>query len=430
MGHPVIRVERLSKKYVVGAGGASSQRTLRESIVDLFSAPRRKMSRSREERAPEKTFWALRDINFEIVEGMVTGVIGVNGAGKSTLLKILSHITQPTEGRSAVRGRVASLLEVGTGFHPELTGRENVLLNGAILGMTRSETLRKFDQIVEFADIARFVDTPVKRYSSGMYMRLAFAIAAHLDPEVLLVDEVLAVGDISFQRRCIGRMREVSQEGRTVLLVSHNLVSIEALCRQCLLLDAGKLVLHGPVAEVTREYRRRIQDQQETASVSLDDLNGDQRAGKVFTSLTLMDEFGEATRCFPVGGTFRAVIGVDLPPGGDLPEIVVRFDSPYHQRMLTIKNPASAAEFNPESGMQEIECHIPEFPLVPGEYWVGLAIYVNDQPLDEIDRIVSFTVINSDAFGNARGASGGVCVARSKWSVHHPSALASGNIGR
>lgn len=415
MGQPAIRVESLSKKYRVGAGGGMSQRTLRESLTDLAGAPLRRLRRMPEEQVETGNFWALKDVNFEIPHGMVTGVIGVNGAGKSTLLKILSHITQPTIGRVAIRGRVASLLEVGTGFHPELSGRENVLLNGAILGMKRSETLRKFDQIVEFADIGRFVDTPVKRYSSGMYMRLAFAVAAHLDPEVLLVDEVLAVGDIAFQRRCLGRIREVSQEGRTVLLVSHNLVSIEALCRQCLLLDAGRLVQSGAVEEVTREYRRRIQGNQEAGAVLLNRASRQDHSRKGFRTLHLADDSGETTRCFPLGGPFRAIIGIDLPSGGDLPEIVLRIDDANDQRMLTIKNPGSAAAFSPRYGLQQIECHLPEFPLAPGEYWVGLALYINDQLIDEVDRALRFTVVNGDAFGSARGASAGVCIARSEW---------------
>jgi lipopolysaccharide transport system ATP-binding protein len=415
MGQPVIRVEGVSKSYRVGAVEKAKYRTVQESLVDMVKRPLRRLTRTRDDSSATETFWALSQIDFEIEQGDVTGVIGVNGAGKSTLLKILSQITQPTTGQAAVRGRVASLLEVGTGFHAELTGRENVLLNGAILGMKRHETLQKFDQIVEFAGVERFVDTPVKRYSSGMYLRLAFAVAAHLDPEVLLVDEVLAVGDIAFQRRCINRMREVSQEGRTVLLVSHNLVSIEALCTRCLLLDAGRLVQMGPVTDITREYRRRVQGNQTPGTVVL----GTQcvAAGRrsVFTALTLVDEFGETTRCFPLGGTFRALIGLDLPAGGDVAEIVVRIDDPYAQRLMTIKNPASGSLLRLSRGDQLVECRIPEMPLVPGEYSVGLAIYVNEHLLDEVDQIVTFTITNNNAYGDARGASAGVCIARSEW---------------
>jgi amino acid adenylation domain-containing protein len=411
MGQPVIRVEDLSKVYRVGTADNPSHTTLKEAIAGL-ARPRRRQANTAE---TEQAFWALRDVGFEVEQGDVTGLIGVNGAGKSTLLKILAHITEPTTGRAAVRGRVASLLEVGTGFHPELTGRENVLLNGAILGMTRHETRRKFDQIVEFAGVERFIDTPVKRYSSGMYLRLAFAVAAHLDPEVLLVDEVLAVGDIAFQRRCLGRMREVSQEGRTVLLVSHNLVAIEALCTRCLLLDAGRLVLHGDVADVTREYRRRVQGDPGSGALILDRTEALPGRRLALKSIVLQDEFGETTRVFPLGGALRAVIGLDLPPHSEAAEIVVRIDDPYAQRMMTIKNPASETRPLLVEGPQQIECLIPEMPLVPGDYAIGLAIYNHEELLDEIDRALTFTITNNNAFGAARGASRGVCIARSEW---------------
>jgi lipopolysaccharide transport system ATP-binding protein len=202
----------------------------------------------------KERFWALKDINLTVDKGEMVGVIGRNGAGKSTLLKILSHITYPAEGEVILRGRVGSLLEVGTGFHPELTGRENIFLNGAILGMRKTEIERQFDAIVKFAEIERFLDTPVKRYSSGMYVRLAFAVAAHLDPEILLVDEVLAVGDIQFQKKCLGRMKDVSEGGRTILFVSHNMKMIEALCSRTMLLNEGKMVMVGKTSDVTRHY--------------------------------------------------------------------------------------------------------------------------------------------------------------------------------
>ena len=248
---PIVQVENLGKQYTIGSR-ESGYRTLRESIVEAVRAPVRRL-RSNGERKPE-TIWALRDANFKIEPGEVVGIIGRNGAGKSTLLKILSRITEPTKGRAELYGRVASLLEVGTGFHSELTGRENIYLNGAILGMTKTEIDRKFDQIVDFAELEKFLDTPVKRYSSGMYMRLAFAVASHLEPEIMVVDEVLAVGDVSFQKKCLGRMGDVAHQGRTVLFVSHNMVAVQSLCERALWLDHGRIVEDGPARDVVSNY--------------------------------------------------------------------------------------------------------------------------------------------------------------------------------
>jgi lipopolysaccharide transport system ATP-binding protein len=244
MRSAAIRAEGLAKRYRIGSRGMGFQ-TLR----DTFTA------RSGSRAAVDRTLWALRDVSFEIEQGVAVGVVGSNGAGKTTLLKILSRVTRPTEGIAHVRGRVGSLLEVGTGFHPELTGRENVYLNGAILGMRRAEIAATFDEIVAFAEIERFIDTPVKRYSSGMYVRLAFAVAAHLDADILLVDEVLSVGDLAFQRKCLGKMQgQTAAEGRTVLFVSHNLASIKMLTEQCLWIDQGRVKEFGPTEEVFRRY--------------------------------------------------------------------------------------------------------------------------------------------------------------------------------
>src|SRR3989441_2975957 len=243
-----IAAEGLSKRYRIGELQASYG-TLRESLVRVA----RRMAGG-PHRHHHEEIWALRDVSFEVPEGQVLGVIGHNGAGKSTLLKLLTRITTPTEGRAEIRGRVGSLLEVGTGFHGELTGRENVFLNGSVLGMKRKEISSKLDDIVEFAGVERFMDTPVKRYSSGMYVRLAFAVAAHLEPEILLVDEVLAVGDAEFQRRCLGRMEDFGDEGRTVLFVSHNMQTIAQLCDRVILLDGGQVVRDGPSADVVAHY--------------------------------------------------------------------------------------------------------------------------------------------------------------------------------
>ncbi len=253
-----VKVENLGKRYRLGmfvGGGGARYATMRDSIAEAFGGMvRRKRGRAELGASESEYLWALRNLSLTINKGDVVGIIGRNGAGKSTLLKVLTRITEPTEGTAAINGRVGSLLEVGTGFHPELTGRENIFLNGAILGMKRGEIQRKFDAIVEFAEIKRFLDTPVKRYSSGMYVRLAFAVAAHLEPEILLVDEVLAVGDVSFQKKCIGRMGQVAHEGRTVFFVSHNMAAVRQLCTRAIMLDSGNVVMDGAVDKVIAYY--------------------------------------------------------------------------------------------------------------------------------------------------------------------------------
>jgi len=269
---PIIRVENLSKEYVIG-GPAEPYSTLRESLVKKVKAPFNAFRNGRGN--GNQKFWALKDINFEVTPGEVVGIIGRNGAGKSTLLKILSRITEPTTGKVDLYGRVGSLLEVGTGFHPELTGRENIFLNGAILGMKREEIARKFDEIVDFAEIEEFLATPVKRYSSGRYVRLAFAVAAHLEPEILVVDEVLAVGDSEFQKKCLGKMQSVARTGRTVLFVSHNLSAVKQLCTMGLLLIRGKMEFFGDVMKALEQYQYReggdvaMRDKSETQDLSL-----------------------------------------------------------------------------------------------------------------------------------------------------------------
>ena len=261
MSDIAITVAGLGKRYRIGADQAA-YKTLKENVSDTALIPVRALKsflggnghKSTTRRSKSEAFWALKDISFEVQRGEVIGIVGHNGAGKSTLLKILSRITEPTEGYADINGRVGSLLEVGTGFHPELTGRENIFLNGSILGMKRGEIARRFDEIVAFAEVEKFIDTPVKHYSSGMYVRLAFAVAAHMQTEILLVDEVLAVGDASFQKRCLGKMGDVARDGRTVLFVSHNMVAINSLCQRGILLNGGRVSSIGPVGKVTDDY--------------------------------------------------------------------------------------------------------------------------------------------------------------------------------
>ena len=254
MSDVVVRIDNLGKRYRIGATQSKTSASKRLDVRRIFASPFKYLASTLREPTPEETLWALRNVSFEVNRGEIVGIIGRNGAGKSTLLKLLTGITKPTEGKIWMRGHVGSLLEVGTGFHPELTGRENVYLNGAILGMKRAEIERKFDEIVAFSEVERFLDTPVKRYSSGMYMRLAFAVAAHLDPGILLVDEVLAVGDASFQKKCLNKMESIGHEGRTVLFVSHNMAAVSRLCPRVVLLDKGQVVQDGPLARVIDAY--------------------------------------------------------------------------------------------------------------------------------------------------------------------------------
>lgn len=281
---PIIKVENLGKRYEIGLK-AEPYSTVRESLVNAARRPLNAF-KSKKKNGNDQ-FWALKDINFEVMPGEVVGIIGRNGAGKSTLLKVLSRITEPTTGRVELYGRVGSLLEVGTGFHPELTGRENIYLNGAILGMRREEIAKKFDEIVDFSEIEEFLDTPVKRYSSGMYVRLAFAVAAHLEPEILVVDEVLAVGDASFQKKCLGKMREISEGGgRTVFFVSHNLAAVKQLCTKSILLIGGKLDFMGPTMEVLERYQSKDE-------ISDANRTGVQNRDVAFEYWNLRDQKGE-----------------------------------------------------------------------------------------------------------------------------------------
>src|SRR5438874_1787502 len=268
MSSDAIAIEKLGKRYTIGAAQAGAA-TLGESLASWATAPWRRFTHL-SGRSAETQFWALEDVTFSVAVGEVIGIVGPNGAGKSTLLKILSRITPPTTGYAELTGRVSSLLEVGTGFHPELSGRENIFLNGAILGMYRSEIRRKFDAIVSFAELEPFIDTPVKRYSSGMFVRLAFSVAAHLEPEVLIIDEVLSVGDLHFRNRCLGRMNDLKDQGRTVLFCSHDMTSIRQLCTRAMMLEAGHLVEDGAPADVTRRYEQFFRAVGEQVSGSAD----------------------------------------------------------------------------------------------------------------------------------------------------------------
>jgi len=325
--------------------------------------------------------WALRDVSFALERGEVLGVIGRNGAGKSTLLKILCRITEPTEGWAEIHGRVGSLLEVGTGFHPEMTGRENVYLNGAILGMRRAEIERKFDEIVAFAGVERFIDTPVKRYSSGMHMRLAFAVAAHLETEILLVDEMLAVGDAAFQLKCLNKMSEVSGSGKTILFVSHNMEAVSKLCTRAMVIDEGRLAMTGTPQESIDYYlsAERWYRGAAAGEVSLLEHRGRtkrQLAGVVrLTSLRVMNQEGDATWTVSCGAPIRVVLGYEVPDGAKIQDVmfVVTFSNIYNQRIASCRTNDTVLQPLRISRPGRIVCRVPRLPLVPGLYKLTVA---------------------------------------------------------
>jgi len=323
MSNVVIRVENLSKQYRLGT---LNHGTLYRDLQSWWARKRGRedpnsrigTSNHRQSDNGDGSFWALKDVSFEVEKGEVVGIIGRNGAGKSTLLKILSRVTAPTTGEVKTKGRIASLLEVGTGFHPELTGRENIYLNGAILGMTRTEIKKKFEEIVAFAEIEKFLDTPVKRYSSGMYVRLAFAVAAHLEPEILIVDEVLAVGDIDFQKKCLGKMESVAKEGRTVLFVSHAMHSIRDLCKTAILLDYGRIIKSGEANEVVNVYENHnINMANQSSSVIKRSSDQTKSLDFYFSSISIQNENGEYTTDFKYNDTLIMFVELDGVPIGN-----------------------------------------------------------------------------------------------------------------
>jgi lipopolysaccharide transport system ATP-binding protein len=405
MSKPIIQVENLSKLYTLGSIGASS---IRESIELVWAKVRGKKPMNGKQLtsrfAPEQagpvphSFWALRDVNFSVQPGEVIGLIGQNGAGKSTLLKILSRITEPTRGRAVLRGRVASLLEVGTGFHPELSGRDNIYLNGAILGMKHAEITRKFDEIVAFADVEDFIDTPVKRYSSGMHLRLAFAVAAHLEPEILLVDEVLAVGDATFQKKCLGKMGDVARQGRTVLVVSHNMASVLSLCQRAVLLKYGTVDSVGPVQEIVHAYLESAKPEEVVALEDRHDREGDGTARFESISIENID-----------GGTIIRT--------GSRCRVTLRYKSTKPLRhvrfLLTIYDLTHVSLFQLDSeaagGLPEdlplegtVVCETDALSVTPGRCYVNLDLVRGHQLADHIAYAAYFDVDEDDFYGTGK----------------------------
>lgn len=394
---PIIRVQNLGKRYFLG-GPSAPYSTIRESIMEMARKPLRTLRRNGN--AP--AIWALKDVNFEVAPGDVVGIIGRNGAGKSTLLKILSRITEPTSGRVELYGRVASLLEVGTGFHPELTGRENIFLNGSILGMTRKEIESKFDEIVAFAEIEKFLDTPVKRYSSGMYVRLAFAVAAHLEPEILIVDEVLAVGDAAFQKKCLGRMRDVASTGRTVLFVSHNMAAVSSLCSKAMLLWEGKVkVPLGGVDDAVQHYLKQVHKITKTKLAERTDRSG---TGKVrINDFGSFDREGNELEFVATGQeiAFRIYYSTD---NARAENIAVGIGISAHSGTFVslLSNEVAGNPFDSIGKEGYFACKIKKLPLSPGNYTVSLIIRSNDVIADWIQHAATIVVEPGDFYGNGR----------------------------
>ncbi len=401
---PIITVKNISKKYNI-AHQRGGYVALRDVLTNIAKKPLKFLKHKAKEatgKAGKEEFWALKDINFTVEKGEVVGIIGANGAGKSTLLKILSQITPPTTGEIKINGRLASLLEVGTGFHPELSGRENIFLNGAILGMTKKEIAEKFDDIVKFAGIEKFIDTPVKRYSSGMYVRLAFSVAAHMEPDILLVDEVLAVGDAEFQKKCLGKMDEVTkQAGRTILFVSHNMGAIQNLCKKSILLEGGKIKMIGETKKIITEY---LKEGKKDAKISIS--NRRDRVGSGDIKITDIQIFNQQNKA-PI----KSVIsGQDVymeitydsknKNEGKIDKAVfsVVFINETGQFVTALNSEMANKKFKNLSPKGKICCYIPNFPLMAGNYNIKISVRIDDVLADQIENAHTINVDNGDFF--------------------------------
>jgi len=412
----VIKVENLSKSYNIIHHGNSRYVALRDVITEkvkgTFNSAKNIVGNKPVSKIQSKEeFWALSDVSFDVMQGERIGIIGRNGAGKSTLLKVISRITEPTGGRISIKGRVASLLEVGTGFHPELTGRENIYLNGAILGMHRAEIKKKFDEIVDFSGVEKFLDTPVKRYSSGMYVRLAFAVAAHMEPEILIIDEVLAVGDAEFQKKCLGKMQDVSMEGgRTVIFVSHNMAAIESLCQKVIILNEGRQIFTGPTKEGISTY---LDNTSAISKVSISDRKDRTGNGKVrFVDFRILDDKGAYVDNMLSGDTYTFELFYKNFSNQLFKNVVVCLEiiDDRENRLLFLRNDFSKniIDLNKDSG--SIKCKISNLPLAVGTYHFVLYLSMNDvETLDLIFNVRYTDVIGGDFFRTGSNGLPGQC---------------------
>jgi len=385
LAQKALSADHVGKLYRLG----NTQDTLARTLIDVLVKSARRNGREADE------LWALDDVSFQVAEGEVVGIIGRNGAGKSTLLKLMSRLTEPTRGRITVEGRVGSLLEIGTGFHPELTGRENIFLNGTILGMSRAEVLRRFDEIVEFAEIDRFLDTPVKRYSSGMYVRLAFAVAAHLESDILIVDEVLAVGDLAFQRKCLGRMGQVAEEGRTVLFVSHNLAAIKSLCTRAILLQSGKLVADGPVEETVTRYLDLTWPLSSDGTVTESEARIG-TGGAFLRRVKITDHEGKHVEHVYLGQRFRVTCLYEVREHLDDVVMELGISTPDGMRVATaLSSDGGALPIRVEPGMHEITVELDLTLLPHPQYVVDVAMHRSSGlTVDWVERAAQFSALN------------------------------------
>lgn len=401
MGEVAIVIDSLGKRYRLGQKQASYG-SLRETMVEVVGEPfrwARNILSGNGSASKGEWKWALKDVSFKVHRGEVLGVIGRNGAGKSTLLKILSQITEPTEGSADIHGRVASLLEVGTGFHLELTGRENVYLNGIILGMKKQEIKRKFDEIVAFAEVEQFIDTPVKHYSSGMRLRLAFAVAAHLEPEILILDEVLAVGDATFQKKCLGKMGDVARKGRTVLFVSHNMAAISSLCTRVILLDSGRLTLSSTPQAVIEEYLSKDHNDADVPLSERKDRRGD---GKVrFTNVSVLNNRDEVVETVISGQDISISLEYEIPGSQTLNNAIVqiKFAGVFGQPLFACLSRTSHRESLALVPGVRLYCNIPHLPLAPGIYTFTIWCTVAGTVEDFVSAAGKLSVADGDYFG-------------------------------
>ena len=405
MSDIVIRVEGLSKQYQIGQLHRHND-TLRDALMDGINRLRRR-SRREDIAVKSTSFWALSDVSFKIKQGEVVGIIGRNGAGKSTLLKILSRITEPSRGMAIINGRVGSLLEVGTGFHPELTGRENIYMSGAILGMQRAEISRQFDEIVAFAELEKFIDTPVKRYSSGMYVRLAFAVAAHLEPEILLIDEVLAVGDSAFQKKCLGKMSEVATKGRTVLFVSHNLVTIRKLCPRTILLSDGSIGGDGRTSQVIDSYMqgsRNSENLGEAWGINNEVIRNQNNDKITITDIQLSQPGGELFPRAGLDGGLRIQISYDAHQKIKVPGFIVGIWSTAGAELCRVSNnPISGYNISSIAGKGKIDLTFDKLPFTGGRYIISLGVArAKVEWLARLDEIAWFDVAVGDPYGSGQ----------------------------
>ena len=399
MSKPIIEIEELGKCYRIGAK-KEKYLSLRDELVKKANGFYRKILLKNINTPSDETFWALSNVSFSVNEGEAVGIIGHNGAGKSTLLKILSKITPPTAGRICLRGRTASLLEVGTGFHPELTGRENIYLNGTILGMTRIEIKKKFDEILAFAEVEKFLDTPVKRYSSGMYVRLAFSVAAHLEPEILIVDEVLAVGDMEFQRKCLGKMEEVTSSGRTVLFVSHNMAAIENFCNRCVLLKNGKVEFQGQTIEARHKYLETFMRPNSQSLAIRKDREGTGILQLIDIRLSMNGNIcNSAVTGLPCALIFEFVLNAKITTS---PVITFTIRDDRAQFLCLLSSEDVGASFSVCGKKGLFVCRIPRIPFIPGQYRITPRIIINNEVSDYVEGAYVLNVEGGDYYGTGK----------------------------